>query len=577
MDAESVGGLVFFALPPIFPRISPFVITQKNHLYKRMLGMPKPLVLSNPEASQHLKRGFDKMAQVLTLTMGPSQGQIMVDALVGSKVELLTDAATIARRIIELPGRGENAGAMLLRHAVWQVHERIGDGTATTAVLAQSILDEVHRAKAAGFNPMLLRRGLEKASQAAIESLKAMAQPLHDEDDISLVAEHITGEAKLSLILGEVYDLLGADAHVKIENYVAPYMEREFIEGGSWKGQLASRHFISDAPTRRAILSNCYVALFDGPLETAEQVIPLLELMAEQEQKNLALIATRIEDAALSVLVPNHLEGKVKILAAKLEAYGDNKRFSFADMAVLTGAKVLDPQAGHKLENITLTDLGKAQRVEGAAKAIFLVGSQRNSPATRDVISQVRHQIDTFAEARREEKLEDIQQRLGRLTGRIAILKIGASTKAEQANLKEKTEKAIVALPLALREGVVPGGGVAYMHCIPAIKALNLTEAEAFGADILAKALTAPCRQLLLNAGVDSPAVIIQDLQSAGPPLAYDVLNLKYVNLNEAGLLDPVGVLWRVLDVAVSCALMAFTTETLIGPRKPRETKKYTP
>jgi chaperonin GroEL len=534
--------------------------------------MPRPAVLQNPVAGACLKRGFDTLANALALTLGPSQGAILVDSLVDSRPpEIISDAATIARRVIELPHRAEDVGAMMLRHLAWRTHLKAGDGTATAVVLAQAILNHAHRFAVGGANPMLLRRGIERATAAANAALRRMARPVQDEETLISIAEAVTGDPHLSLILGEMFDILGQDAHITIEKYVAPYLEREYIEGGRWKGQLASPYFVSDVARRRAILPACHVVIFDGKVETLADVQPMLELIVHTEPHRVLLAARDIKGEALSTLVVNHQKDdvKVKIIASELRRAG-KQPVDFEDLAVLTGATVLGLSAGRPLRTITAQDLGTAQRVEADSNELIVVGDQRQSAAVRERIETLRAQMDTWPED--DDDREDLRFRVARLSGNIGVLKIGAASKAEREVLEQKAEKALKALPLAVHEGVVPGGGVAYVNCIPAVRQLKaeLAGEEAWGAETLAQALEEPFRCIARNAGATSPGVLLAEAQRLGPGFGYDAMTKQIVNMEEAGILDAVGVLRQALEIAVSGAIMAFTTETIVIKREPQ-------
>jgi chaperonin GroEL len=531
--------------------------------------MPEPAVLQDPEAGARLKRGFDTLADLLALTLGPTQGIVLSEPATGSQPEVLSDAATIARRVTELPHRTEDVGAMLLRNLVWRMHGRAGDGTATAAVLAQSILGHAHRYKAAGANPMLLRSGIDQAALAALDALGQMARPVEDEEDLTSVAQTITAEPDLSLLLGEMYDLLGPDAFIDIEEFVAPYLEREYKEGGRWAGRLASPYLITEPPTRRALLSSCQVALYAGELADVDDVQPLLALVAGTELKRLVLLAHEIKGSALSTLVMNHQKDHVRVVAATLSRSASKRRTDFEDLAVLTGARVLSPETGSSLCHIQAGDLGTARRIEAGTDEVVVVGDERRATAIREQIATLRARLQAQPEG--DDGHEQIRFRLARLSGQVATLKIGASTKVEREAMLHKARKALRALPLALREGVVPGGGVAYLDCLPAVRGVRAqVEGEAaWGVEILAGALEAPFRQLLRNAGASSPGVILDEVQRRGRGFGYDVLSGQIVHMEEAGLMDAAGVLGEALRTAVSGAVMALTTEAIVHNRQP--------
>ena len=532
--------------------------------------MPKPGVLHDPEVAAGLKRGFDQLADLLALTLGPSQGIVLAQQQMGDAPEILTDAATIARRVTEFPHRTEDVGAMLLRNLVWRMHLRAGDGCATAAILAQAILNQAHHYKAAGANPMLLRSGLDRAARAALNALSEMARPVEDEDDLVAIAETITGEPDLSLLLGEVFDLLGSDAHVDIEEYVAPYLEREYKEGGRWKGHLTSPYLITDPPTRRAILSNCSVALYGGDVVSFEDLQPLLEQVARSENRRLTLLAYDIKGVALSTLVANHQQNRVEVVAAALRRPESKRRTDFQDLAVLTGATFLSPDLGSSLRNVQAADLGTARRVEADAKEVIVVADAKHSLAIREQMATLRGRLEAMPKGD-EEGTEELRYRLARLSGKVATLKIGASTKTERDAMLQKARRGLRALPIALREGKAPGGGVAYLNCIPAVLQVRKeVDGEAvWGVDILARALEEPFRRIAHNAGVSSPVAVLDEAQRRGKEFGLDAVRGQIVDMEKNGILDAAGVLREALQTAVSGAVMALTTEAIVHKRKP--------
>ncbi|RMF04490.1 MAG: hypothetical protein D6768_03170, partial [Chloroflexi bacterium] len=360
--------------------------------------MPTPAVLHTPYAEAGLKRGFDTMANVLAATLGPTQGIVLSEQQNGGPPEILADAATIARRILQLPERAEDVGAMLLRNLVWRMHLRAGDGCATAAVLAQSILAQAHRYKAGGANAMLLRRGLDKALLAADRALQDMAQPVEDEDDLTRVAETVTGEPELSLILGEMFDILGPDGHVNVQDFVAPYLEREYQEGGLFTGRLVSPYLITEPATRRAGISESLVALFAGNVTSIEDVQPLLELAAGQKARKITLIAHEIKGVALNMLVANQQQKKLAIVAVELRRAAGKRETDFEDLAALTGATVINPALGRTLANITADDLGTARRVEADADSVVVVAGAEQAGAVREQIQTLQRRLSSLPE-----------------------------------------------------------------------------------------------------------------------------------------------------------------------------------
>jgi chaperonin GroEL len=529
--------------------------------------MLEPDVLSGFDASARVKRGFDQMTEVLALTLGPTQGTVLSQHDTHPEPEMLTDAATIARRILALPDRVEDVGAMLARNLVWRMHLRVGDGCATAAVLAQAILGHAHRMKAAGANPMTLRRGIDRAALAAVDALREMSRPIKNQLDLAKVTQTLLNDANLSRVLVDIYARLGPDAYVSIEDYMAPYLERQFYEGGRWMGRLASPYLVTDPAKRRAGLSDCLVALYAGDVAELDDLRPALELAAATESKCLALIADEIKDVALTALIMNHRQGRLKIIAAELREGESKRRTDYEDLAVLTGAQVLSPQTGQRLRDLGPGDVGHSPRVEADEDELIVVGSGRQE--VEGHIEMLRARLDHLA---LDEEIDYLHLRVARLGGQVAKLMIGAYTEAERDTLKQKAEKALHALPIALREGWSPGGGVAFLNCIPAVlSVLERVEGdEAMGVKVVARALEGPFRRIAANANATAPGALLAQMQRRGPGYGYHAVKGKIVSMEKDGILDATGVLIQALQTAVSGAIMALTTETIVLKSNPQ-------
>ena len=528
--------------------------------------MPTPQLLQGQQATRALKRGFDQIADLLAQTLGPTQGVILSQHETRG-VEMLSDAAMIARRIIALPDRAQDVGAMLARNLVWRQHLRVGDGCATAVVLARAMLEHAHRCVAAGVNAMMLRRGMDCATRAAVDALRAQARPVNADGALARVAETITGDDRLSAVLAEIFDKLGPDAFVTIEDYLAPFLERQYYEGGRWNGRLVSPYLITDPSTRRAIIENCHIALYAGDVTMLDDVQPLLELVAGTAWHQVALIAKSISSAALTTLVLNHRQGKLKILAAELRDMESKRLLDFNDLAVLTGATVLSPETGRTLHHIEPTDLGAAPRVEADADEMIVVAGEGDPDASKQHADALRAWLATLDENDDEHK--HLRMRIARLNGQVAKLMIGAHTEAHRKVIRLHAEKAMRALPLALREGVVAGGGVAYLNCIAALDSIRADGDEVFGVEIVRRALGEPFRRIALNAGVSAPAALRAEAQARGANFGYDAMNERIVAMDDAGILDAVGVLREALLTATSGAAMALTTETIVLHKNP--------
>lgn len=525
-----------------------------------------PTVLFDPAAAQALRNGVAPLAQLLACTLGPTQGRVLVAGQSGAP-EWLGDAATIARRYLEVADPAENVGAMLLRHLVWRVRERVGDGTATAAVLAQALLTAASRAVAAGADPMLLRQGLLSAGAAAQQALQAQLRPVRTEADLHAVARTALGDSRLSQLLAEIFDLLGPDAVVTIEDYVAPYFEREYHQGGRWQARLVSPIFHTSQVLQRAVLNDAAVAVFSGEVQTLAAVEPLLRLLLAHERRRILLVAQRITGPALATLALNQQRGLLHIIPVELRRVGQQYADDCADLTALSGARLLAADAGERLDQIALADIGQAQRVEANAETLHLIAAPQAACASQIATLQSRLQGLAPADAAQAPVL---RERIARLKGCTATLKIGATSKLERAVLRQQAEQGLRILASALRDGVVPGGGVAFLHCIPAVQQLALNGDAAYGALALAQALEAPFRQIVHNAGWRDPAPVLSALRPQGPGYGYDALHDRLTDLEAAGILDAAEVLAVALQVAVSGVASLLTTGTLVLKRHPQ-------
>ncbi len=539
----------------------------------RETDLPVPAVLFDDRVSDALLRGYDQMAELLARTLGPSRGAVL-SRREHREPELILDAATAVRRIIQVPGRATNMGAMLLRNTAWRVHDRAGDGSATAAVLSQAILRSASRYVRAGGSPVLVRRGVERAVAAATAALAAQAQPLAGEEPLTRVAETITGEPALSLALGEMFDVLGATAHITVEDYAAPYVEPAYYEGGRWRAALASPYLITDPIGRRAVLDGPRVALYAGKLEGAREVTPLLSLVAQggdECQRALLLVTNDVTGPALSTLLANHQRGIVKSIVVILRSSGEERAQDLLDLATMTGAAVMGPEYGRPLGDVTPDDLGGARRAEASADELILSGGAGDPAVRRAHIAGLRAQLDAFTGT--ADAADRIRLRLARMAGGVGALKVGAQTPAEQAALRQKAERAIRALPIALEEGVVPGGGAAYLVAADAVRSLAETLAgdEREGALIIARALEAPFCCIVRNRGATEPATALAEVRRRGPGHVYDATADRVLPAAEAGLLDPAGVLRIALEAAASGAMSALSVAVMVFRRQPPE------
>jgi chaperonin GroEL len=530
--------------------------------------MPKPDVVLGEKGRVGMLRGFESMARLLALTLGPVGGKI-VNARDpgGANPELLDDAATIARRIIQLPDRTEDVGAMMMRHMVWHMREEVGDGSATTAVLARAIAREMQHMVAAGANAMILRRGIEKATQVAIEALDELAAPLEGEEHIAAVATAAVGDAEIGKLLGEIYDVLGPNASVVIEPYVATSHDRVYHEGARFRGNYLSPYLITDQTRRLAVLENPYVLVGDLNFESMESVQNALEQVYRAGGKSVFLVCRMVSDKGIGVMVANNERGTIQSCATNLKPVGDLRRGAIENIALLTGGRPLSDGTGHSPEAVTLDDFGRAERVISTKDYFMIIGGQGDKNAIRERTRTLRQRA---RESHDREERETLRELLTHFSAGVAELRIGALTEKERTALGEVAEQARKTVIAGIESGIVPGGGSAYLACIPAVEAIEAEGDEAIGVKILARALEEPMRCIAANIGAHPP-VVIAEARNAGVGYGFDVRSKQIVNMIEHGIGDPAMVVKRALQQATSGAIMLLTTDALVLHRKPQE------
>jgi chaperonin GroEL len=418
---------------------------------------------------------------------------------------------------------------------------------------------------------MAIRRGIERARQVAVAEIARQTRPVEGEEVLTQVAQTVTGDPALSLVLGEMFDVLGPTAHITVEDYVAPYLERAYFAGGRWKATLASPYLITDPAGRRAVQDDCQVLLWAGRIETAEDVVPLLTLLGNSEERTVLLVADAVEEAALRALVTNHDRGAIKAVVVNLRSSGASRDPDLADLAVLTGATVLGPEFGRSMTSVKAADLGRARRAEATAEDLVISGGGGEAQTRQTHVAGLCARLAALSET--DAGRDPLRIRLARLTGGVGVLKVGAYTEYERKLLHQRAERAIRTLALALPEGIVPGGGSAYLEVIPAVEALarSLDGDEQAGARIVARALEAPFRRIVANRGATTPSAAFAAWQGAGPGHIYDALADRVATVAETGLYDPAGVLRVALDTATSGASVALTVAVIVLHRNPAQ------
>jgi chaperonin GroEL len=525
------------------------------------------VLVQTSEVLARLYSGFVQMAEPLAHTLGPSQHLVMNTSLLDKdQIEFLTNSATIATRIIELPDRHENVGAMALRAMVQKMHERYGDGAATAAVLAREILGASMKLLAAGFNPVMLRRGMECGVEVAIRALAEQAQPLQDEEEALVrLASSVTGNQDLGSILGEIFTVLGENTSLLTEEHPAPFLDREYISGGQWAATPGSYMLIPDGKAALE-LKQPLIFLTDDNLETLEQVQPALEqAVAFPGKPPLLVIARHVLGPALNVLITNHTRGVLTVGIAFLQTGVTDITDDLEDMALLTGGQVTAKLTGRPPESMKPEYFGRARKVTLTRKNLLIVDGAGNPQSIRQRITQVRAQLKSLP--RDEEAWQKQRLRLGRLSGGIGVVKIGAYTAQERALLIEQAELAIHVLDTAMEEGVVPGGGVAYLNCISAVEAAAQASASpdvAAGIQLVAQALEAPFLQIIRNQGHLYPPLALDEARRRGPAYGFDAQRGEFCSMTERGILDGLAVVRAALQSATSLAAMLMTIDAII-------------
>lgn len=520
-------------------------------------------VLFNEEARRALKRGVDTVADAVKTTLGPRGRNVAIDKKFGSPT-VTHDGVTVAKEI-ELKDPFENMGARLFVEAATKTDDVAGDGTTTATVLAQKIVDEGLRLVAAGANPMIIKRGMDKGAAALIEQLKELAQPVRDQQEIANVAAVSAADPEIGRLLAEVMDKVGKDGVITVEEGRGLGYETEYTEGMQIDRGYISPYFTTNAERQEAVLDDPMILITDKKISSIQDVLPVLEKVL-QTTKNFLIIAEDVDGEALATLVVNKLRGTINALAVKAPGFGDRRKAMLQDIAVLTGGTVISEEIGRKLDSATLEDLGRARRVVSTKDDTTIIEGIGDEGAIKGRIEQIRAQIETTTSDFDREKL---QERLAKLAGGVAVVKVGAATEPELKERKHRVEDALRSTRAAVEEGIVPGGGVALINVISALDNVQVNdEDERAAMNILRRALEEPLRQLARNAGEDG-AVIIDHVrrmqkEQGNTNIGYNVMTGEYGNMLEQGVPDPVKVTRSAIQNAVSIASMILTTEALV-------------
>ena len=526
--------------------------------------MAKQLVFEE-NARASLKRGVDKLANAVSTTLGPKGRNVALDKKFGAPT-VTHDGVTVAKEI-ELEDPYENMGAQLLKEAATKTNDIAGDGTTTATVLAQAIVNEGLRNVAAGANPMLLKRGIEAATEAVAAHIREQATPINTREEIANVASTSAQDTEIGDLIAEVMDKVGKDGVVTVEESRGLEFETEYVEGMQFDRGFISPYFISNPETMEANIDEPYILIHDNKVSAAQDVVPLLEKIVQLGKRDLVVIAEDVDGEALATLVLNKLRGMLNVLAVKAPGFGDRRKAMLQDIAVLTGGTVISEETGRKLDSATLEDLGRAARVVSGKDDTTIIDGAGEQSAIRGRIEEIRREIDNSTSDYDSEKL---QERLAKLSGGVAVIRVGAATETELKEKKHRVEDALSATRAAVEEGIVPGGGVTLINAVVALDSIPMNSNSDIntGVAIMRKALEMPMRKIASNAG-DDGAVIIENVrrrqqESGNLRLGYNVMTGEYVDTIEAGFPDPAKVTRGAVENAASIAAMILTTEALV-------------
>ncbi|MEW6490077.1 MAG: chaperonin GroEL, partial [Thermodesulfobacteriota bacterium] len=518
------------------------------------------------EARGALLKGVDTLANAVKATLGPKGRNVIIEKSWGSPT-VTKDGVTVAKEI-ELKDKFQNMGAQMVREVASKTSDVAGDGTTTATVLAQALFREGSRLVAAGHDPMDIKRGIEAAVEKCVGKLKDLSKPVKDRKEIAQVGTiSANNDPTIGDIIAEAMDKVGKEGVITVEEAKSMETTLEVVEGMQFDRGYISPYFVTNAERMEAELKEAYVLINDGKISSMKSLLPILEKIANTG-KPFVIISEDLEGEALATLVVNKLRGTLNCAAVKAPGFGDRRKAMLQDIAILTGGQVISEEVGLKLENVTLGDLGKAKTIRIDKDNTTIIDGAGSQQAIQDRVKQIRAQIEETTSDYDREKL---QERLAKLVGGVAVINVGAATEAEMKEKKARVEDALHATRAAVEEGIVPGGGVAFMRCIPVLDKLKLAESQMVGVRIVKRALEEPLRQIVVNAGAE-PSVVANEVRGRKEAEGFDAYKEEYVNMIEAGIIDPTKVARSALQNAASVAGLLLTTEAMIA-ELPKEEK----
>jgi chaperonin GroEL len=516
------------------------------------------------EARRKLRDGIDVLAEAVATTLGPKGRNVAIDRKFGSPT-ITHDGVTVAKEI-ELEDPFENMGVQLLKEAATKTNDIAGDGTTTSTVLAHAMVKEGLKTLAAGANPMMLKRGIEAASKKVADAIRAQAIEISTKEEIANVATISAQDRPIGALISEVMDKVGKDGVITVEESKGLEFEQEYVEGMQFDRGYISPYFITDSEHMEAIIENPYILIHDKKISAAQDLLPLLEKLVQVGNRELVIIAEDIDGEALATMVLNKIRGTLNVLAIKAPGFGDRRKAMMQDIAILTGATVISEETGRKLDSAEVADLGRAEKVVADKDNTTVIGGKGDAKDIKGRIEQIRVEIDKTTSDYDREKL---QERLAKLSGGVAIIRVGAATETELKEKKHRVEDALSATRAAVEEGIVPGGGVALLNAMKDLEGLKVEGDDAkTGVNIVRKALEAPMRRIAENAGFDG-SVIVESVRqeqekTKNTKIGFDILAEKLEDMVKGGVIDPAKVTRGALENATSIAAMILTTEALI-------------
>jgi len=518
-------------------------------------------IIYGAQARESLQKGIDKLADTVKITLGPKGRNVVLDKKFGSPL-ITNDGVTIAKEI-ELEDKFENMGAQLVKEVATKTNDAAGDGTTTATLLAQALVREGMKNIAAGANPMVLKKGISKAIDAAVDSIVKASKPIEGSADIERVATVSSSDAAVGKLIAEAMEKVSKDGVITLEESKTAETYSEVVEGMQFDRGYITPYMVTNADKMEAVYDDAYILITDKKISNIQEILPLLEQIV-QSGKKLVIIAEDVEGEALTTLILNNLRGTFKVAAVKAPGFGDRRKEMLRDIAILTGGEVITEELGLDLKETEVTQLGRANQVVIQKENTIIVGGQGKKEAIDDRINAIRTEIKTTTSDFDREKLEE---RLAKLSGGVGVIKVGAATEIEMKEKKLRIEDALAATKAAVAEGIVPGGGTVLINAVPEVEKIveTLSGDEKTGASIVLKALEEPIRQIALNAGLEGSVIIENIKRSRKLGYGFDAYNEEYVDMIPAGIVDPTKVTRSALQNAGSVAAMVLTTESLVS------------